>query len=204
MNEVASAGRTVLMVSHNMTAVEGLCTAAMWIEGGRVAALGRPREVITQYLHSSPHAARERLWNYASAAPAGEHVRLRRVAVSAAGDDPGDVLHVRTPVAVDVDYDALAAGLTLNVAISVHNEGGTIEFASGSEVATCLIPGDLLNDGRHSVTVMIVRNENELIVREEQAVAFDVEDEPSLRGAWYGSWPGVVRPRLEWKSERLR
>jgi lipopolysaccharide transport system ATP-binding protein len=50
MEEVAAAGRTVLFVSHNMTAVTGLCRRAIWIESGSVGADGPVDEVAGMYM----------------------------------------------------------------------------------------------------------------------------------------------------------
>jgi lipopolysaccharide transport system ATP-binding protein len=50
MKEVATGGRTVLFVSHNMGAVQTLCTAAIRLDGGRVAAAGPAAEVVAGYL----------------------------------------------------------------------------------------------------------------------------------------------------------
>ncbi|MGQ9505319.1 MAG: ABC transporter ATP-binding protein [Thermogutta sp.] len=50
MDEVAHSGRTVLFVSHNMAAVEGLCTTAMLLDSGRALVLGSPDRVISQYV----------------------------------------------------------------------------------------------------------------------------------------------------------
>src|SRR5687768_8588486 len=44
MGEVASQGRTVVLVSHNMAAIESLCTRAYLLHSGRVDAEGDPRE----------------------------------------------------------------------------------------------------------------------------------------------------------------
>ena len=43
MNEVARAGRTVLFVSHNMSAVTALCTRGLYLEHGRLKAAGTDR-----------------------------------------------------------------------------------------------------------------------------------------------------------------
>lgn len=50
MNDVATSGRTVLFVSHNMAAVEGLCTTAIHLEKGRLVGMGETRQIITEYL----------------------------------------------------------------------------------------------------------------------------------------------------------
>ena len=49
MSEVASGGKTVLFVSHNMQSVEQLCTRACVIEKGELAMVGDVQEAITEY-----------------------------------------------------------------------------------------------------------------------------------------------------------
>jgi len=50
MEDVTSQGRTVLFVSHNMAAVEGLCTSAILLQAGEISARGSTHEVIEAYL----------------------------------------------------------------------------------------------------------------------------------------------------------
>ena len=50
MENVASSGRTVLFVSHNMGAVQNLCTRAIALHNGRMVEDGEPAEVIQNYL----------------------------------------------------------------------------------------------------------------------------------------------------------
>jgi lipopolysaccharide transport system ATP-binding protein len=50
IGEVAQGGRTVLFVSHNMGAVRGLCTEAIWIDQGKLVSRSTSSEVIDQYL----------------------------------------------------------------------------------------------------------------------------------------------------------
>ena len=49
---VKETGRTILFVSHNMAAVEKLCTKCVLIDGGRVKMVGNTKEVIDFYLHT--------------------------------------------------------------------------------------------------------------------------------------------------------
>jgi lipopolysaccharide transport system ATP-binding protein len=57
MDAVAHQGRTILFVSHNMAAVESLCTRACLLESGRVAALGDVPGVLARYLTASSESA---------------------------------------------------------------------------------------------------------------------------------------------------
>lgn len=50
MQDVSRAGRTVLFVSHNLSAVQSLCTRAILLEEGRAVEDGSPRAVISTYL----------------------------------------------------------------------------------------------------------------------------------------------------------
>lgn len=49
MNDVAEDGRTILFVSHNMTAVEGLCTRAILLESGQKFSEGTPHDMVSLY-----------------------------------------------------------------------------------------------------------------------------------------------------------
>ncbi len=62
LEEHVQAGRTILLTSHDLGAIQSLCTRALWIEEGAVAADGPPADVIRRYL--------------AAVAPAGSSVEL--------------------------------------------------------------------------------------------------------------------------------
>jgi lipopolysaccharide transport system ATP-binding protein len=53
MEDVAKEGRTVLFVSHNMTAMRSLCTRGFLFEGGRLRKSGPVHECIDEYLSSA-------------------------------------------------------------------------------------------------------------------------------------------------------
>lgn len=53
MSTVAQQGRTVLFVSHNMAAVQGLCSRAALLDHGRIVHVGTPQEVIGRYVQSA-------------------------------------------------------------------------------------------------------------------------------------------------------
>ena len=58
MGQVASSGRTVLFVSHNMAAVEQLCTRALLLDGGRVTYFGdEVGKIIREYMVGVSDAA---------------------------------------------------------------------------------------------------------------------------------------------------
>jgi homopolymeric O-antigen transport system ATP-binding protein len=52
MNEATAEGRTILFVSHNMTAIRTLTSRAIWLDHGQVVQIGPTADVITEYLAS--------------------------------------------------------------------------------------------------------------------------------------------------------
>jgi lipopolysaccharide transport system ATP-binding protein len=52
MDDVSRAGRTVLFVSHEMNAVRRLCKSAVWLDRGRVQAVGPVQDVVASYERS--------------------------------------------------------------------------------------------------------------------------------------------------------
>jgi lipopolysaccharide transport system ATP-binding protein len=49
MNDVARTGRTVIFVSHQMTAIRRLCAQTIWLEAGRIRDFGPTGEVVGRY-----------------------------------------------------------------------------------------------------------------------------------------------------------
>lgn len=50
MGEIAKAGRTVLLVSHNMGSINQLCPTCLWINDGKMRQLGTTSTIIDNYL----------------------------------------------------------------------------------------------------------------------------------------------------------
>lgn len=51
MSDVAKEGRTVLFVSHNMGAIQGLCSRAIWLAAGRIVGDGEVHRVVADYMN---------------------------------------------------------------------------------------------------------------------------------------------------------
>jgi lipopolysaccharide transport system ATP-binding protein len=155
MDDVARTGRTVVFVSHQLSAVQRLCTRCHWIDGGRVRAEGPTNEVVAQYLH---HAGATQQGGVAEIGPDVPRsttgaVTLERVALLDEDGSPTDRLRLGQPFTV---------AMTFSVAEAVTD--GVIELglstADGTRVATVQnIDGDRpllrLDPGRHEVRARI-------------------------------------------------
>lgn len=58
MNEFKQAGRTILMVTHDLGALERWCDLAAWIDGGAIRMFGEPSRVVPEYRQAMALAER--------------------------------------------------------------------------------------------------------------------------------------------------
>src|SRR5262245_42231178 len=65
MEYFRKAGKTVLFVSHDPALVQRFCTRALWLEHGRVAMIGKAKEVVTAYQAFCAKLEDQRLHNIA-------------------------------------------------------------------------------------------------------------------------------------------
>jgi lipopolysaccharide transport system ATP-binding protein len=215
MGDAAETGRTVLFVSHNMLAVEDLCDRVVWLKDGRVAEEGQPGAVVSNYLQGSISTDTEHVWEDPAEAPGNDDVRLRRVCVRPEGGSRLDPVTVHTPFLMEFEYWNLLPNTHLSPSVAVYNEHGVVVFTSappfdpagrerndpaGLYRHVCRVPGNLLNDGMHQVSLYIGKNERTILQRDEILV-FDVRDGTEARHGWHGKWVGAVRPMLDWTSE---
>jgi len=73
MGQVAKGGRTVLFVSHNMAAVQALCTRATYLKSGALEATGNVGPMVTQYLQESGSLVRQ---SFSAPLQMGEALKL--------------------------------------------------------------------------------------------------------------------------------
>jgi lipopolysaccharide transport system ATP-binding protein len=81
MQAVAASGRTVLFVSHDLTAISNLCSTSYLIAAGAVKAHGPPQEVIGQYYATMPRDSNSRLEDSANRRGNGR-LRFTEITVS--------------------------------------------------------------------------------------------------------------------------
>ncbi|MCK4815527.1 hypothetical protein KA005_07140, partial [bacterium] len=73
---------------------------------------------------------------------------------------------------------------------------------SGLYGSKCTIPGDLLNSGKHTISVSAIRNAIDITVSIPHCVGFETVDDQRVCSA-YTKWGGIIKPDFEWQSERI-
>jgi lipopolysaccharide transport system ATP-binding protein len=221
MQTVASGGRTVLFVSHNMAAISRLCTRAILLSHGGIAADGPISKVAGIYAGgTNGESPTEVDFRRRAKPPGSEHVRL--LAARLLGDDPGSAtIDIRKPFALQFDYEVLQGRYPVHPNFHIFNEEGGCVFVSneashaqfrqpkapGIYRSTVTIPGNFMSEGMFSVDVAISTLDPVIVHALERGLfSFRVHDPSegdSVRGIYAGPLPGAVRPMLPWTCEPL-
>ena len=215
MESVRDSGRTVLFVSHNMTAVNQLCSRCMWIENGRIREDAEPKDVIHHYLFPDDATRFQIPWPH-NAAPGDDRARLLSAEMIDSEGNARGRFSINETVSIRLTYCAEREAAVLLPGIQVVDNGGVVAFVShasqfpewcdrtvsrGSYVAVCRIPAQLLNEGRYSLNLFIVdgNDRDRIPVFLEQALTIETYDPGQPGLLYHGDYGGVVRPVLPWE-----
>jgi lipopolysaccharide transport system ATP-binding protein len=216
MEAVARGGRTVLFVSHNLTAVRNLCSRGLLIDAGRVAALGPVGDVLAEYARLRKVGEHAVALGAESARP-GAPAYLLSVSVAPRGGGPSREISLSTPFAIAVAFRLLESDSEVGVFLHCYSDQAEMVFSTGSffepglnglrleagvHEFTCAVPAPLLNDGEYTLDVMLVRRRHEVVVTEASVLSFSVHAEALGVDGWNWRPVGVVRPQLRWEHRR--
>jgi lipopolysaccharide transport system ATP-binding protein len=214
MSDVTADGRTILFVSHNLTAVQALCSRSLWIDHGSVAADGPTRNVLSTYLRTSAgeDKPRHRTWPQ-QARPTGKGIALVEARITRTDGNAEDPIDVDTPCLIEFLFESTNDDVTINLSLSLINEHDIVVLNTGPAEeprpwgrslhhVSCSLPGHLLNDGLYRIA-LDVQEDGEVTLSVPDLLTLDVLDSETDRFGWYGKWEGVVRPRLGWQRKRL-
>jgi lipopolysaccharide transport system ATP-binding protein len=127
MGDVAHAGRTVLFVSHNLEAIQRLCSRAVLLESGRLAGEGTGPAMVARYLSSISAMARPNQWIDLSGLTRVGAGPARFAAVQYASDRAaiGYQPCTGSPLEVAVRIDSEAERTVGSLAVTIYNQLGT-------------------------------------------------------------------------------
>jgi len=217
MGDVASEGRTVLFVSHNMGAVNRLCERTFWLDHGQLITNGPTGEVISKYLTSESAIAGQKHWPKGMANPGVEELRIFSVRVLNNQGETTSHLSITQPFRIEIHCRIIkplpccrigfllstVEGIPVFEAYDADDERYTMRRESGNYVARCELPPQLLNPGRYVVSVNAGMPHIKNLAFLEGALAFTIEDTGAVGSHMDSKRLGVIRPKLKWECEEV-
>ena len=218
MSDVASQGRTVLFVSHNMSAIMRLTDQTVVLEHGKVVMQGPTADAVDYYLSQGFSQEGQREWkeDEFDKNPAPFHPICIRV-LSEAGTVSDtvrstDKFYVEMDYSLDEDITGLRVGFYI---ISTRGEFILTSFdvddqekfekystrKAGHYISRCTIPGDFLNEGRFVIGINASIFKIRTYFHDEQALVFNVNGTGAPGTQWPEPRTGLIRPRLNWEIE---
>ena len=220
MGDVAQQGRTVLFVSHNMSAILRLTQEAIVLNKGKMLMRAPTQEAVDFYLSSGQAQAGERIWEAEEVPAASAPFRPLSLKVKDRRGKVVDTVRSTEPLGIEFEYclDAPVTGLRVGFYLStMRGEYVLTSFdtdeplmfekyavrKAGHYLSRCEIPADMFNEGRYGLGVNASSFGVRRYFQDEKALAFNVD----ISGAPGTHWPemrqGPIRPRLQWKIEKV-
>lgn len=219
MEDVASAGRTVVFVSHNMGAVQSLCHRGLILDAGRVVFDGSASDAVSEYMSriGSLEAGGEIVWSPQDPnRPVTEDIALHRIAVVAPSGRPQGFHENSAPIRVEIDYEILRSVRGARFQLALRTPEGEVAFKTtdhkmrpdtdspGRYRSSATIPPNLLNRRNYTVVLSFDIPNVRWILPLRDYLSFTVSGAANHGSDFPEQWDGVVSPIIDWRLERVR
>jgi len=213
MGEVARAGRTILFVSHDLSAVNSLCERTILLHDGEIIRTGPSNEVSAYYLDST-----NKLYSSITWAPVPEgnsdEVKLLSAMLVQRGVTT-TAIDCRLPFSITFEYENLKAVPNSRFFLMLRNARGEVVLTtsdydsltgeainrrSGKFVSKINVPADLLKAGSYFVTIAADIKNQRIVFAENDVLQFEVFESGDDTLAERHKRPGLIAPVLEWET----
>lgn len=206
MENVAKQGRTVLFVSHNMTAIQNLCNRSIVLNKGELVFAGLADQGISFYLQNFRS-------NKSSFSVSDSNENENEAWIKAGRVKDADKLIAGGSVELEFVVEC-ASLVDINIGLTFHlyDELGNMLFASGSAedqeflirnsklILRSVIPPGLLQEGAYSVSrLLLVKNRGQVIQTLSDVLSFELKPQRVERLGWMGKKEGLIKPKILWE-----
>jgi lipopolysaccharide transport system ATP-binding protein len=187
MQDVASEGRTVLFVSHNMGAIANLCTSGLWLDHGTVKARGRVDDVVAAYIESvaEPPQNDPSRWKHHGTGEA----RVLDARVMDGRGDARATFSMGETLVVEFDVEFTRAIHSPTMAVAIHradtglpvldlastDSGAAFnDVAPGKHTFSVEIPNCMLYPGSYSISLFVVFTRQKTLDHVQDVLSFSM------------------------------
>lgn len=221
MSDVAQEGRTVLFVSHNMSAILRLTDEAIVLDQGSLVHRAPTKEAVDFYMASGFSQTGERVWRNEEIPSNSAPFRPLALRVRDPRGNIGDTVRSTEPLDLEIEYQLDAPVQGLRVGVYLITMRGEIVFTSfdtdspevydrystrpaGRYLSRGRIPANYLNEGQYVLGLNASSFRVKRYFQDERALAFNVDAMGAPGMQWTEARMGPVRPDLNWAIEEMK
>ena len=198
-------GRTVLFVSHNITAVKELCNTGILLNNGLISFHGGIMETAIEYQKSSTSTSNYIFDGNPENAIGNENITLVQFTVTPV---EGHIIDIESGIRVKLVFENTCVDINLDATFELKNFEELIVFhvgkilssnynsKSGQYTIEFDVPPGLLNAGNYYFKLYFGKNQTELLLGVDNFVSFEVEN--VKMGSKTHIYPGITRPNFEY------
>lgn len=209
-------GRTVLFVSHNMTAVNSLCSRCMLLKNGTIDYTGEVEEVTAHYLKHVLQSGSEKEWQNSNVKGDGviQPISMRIMDLSL---QTIPFIQINKTTGIEFIYEIIKTGWKPIPNFHIFTASGETAFISiephsaqqsqpGVYKTIMWVPENFLNDGFYTIGIA-VSTLNPTVVHfcDYEALSIEVIDNLGsvTRSGYTGKIKGAVRPSMNWETKKI-
>lgn len=225
MKSASSSGRTVLFVSHNMNAIQQMCSRVIWLDKGRIVMdTSNIHAAASAYLFGQDEKQVNGEWlPDADSRIENEYFRLNRFRML---DPAGKPLNTTIPnnisAQVEIEFELIKKHPALNFGYVIYDENGQTVYwttttdtaedswpalVPGSNVIRSSIPSNLLNAGQYRLDLFASLHAQGYLSEPgntHASIFLNIMGGMSESPYWRNRRPGMLAPVLSWKSHNDR
>ena len=221
MQDVAREGRTVLFVSHNMSAVSRHCPETILLEEGKLVLRAKSQVAIERYLSHATNNQAEKTWRPEDLPASCGPFRPIKFRVCKADGTTTNLVSSSHSFSIEFEYELATAVRDFRIGFCVYSYLGEVLFVSfdrdklsdyerhsfrppGRYVSRCHIPANLLNVGSFGIGFRASVPKLPDFYQELPSIELKVNGINAVGAQWPEPRSGLVRPALEWDIECLQ
>ncbi|OJJ19322.1 ABC transporter ATP-binding protein [marine bacterium AO1-C] len=161
-------GRTVLFVSHNMSAVKSLCTRAILLKQGQVIYEGSPKDVVAEYLSQDQRQILDGIIPENASTHSTGEAKFKKLTLLNNAGQINDKFYFRSPLHFSVDMEVFKPikdvildikitskdGVIVSDSLTSYESNSFLAFDKGLKTFSCEIENNL-QPGQYNVILGI-------------------------------------------------
>ena len=198
-------GRTILFVSHNMTAIKELCNKGILLNQGEIVSKGNIIDTIIDYQRNSTTSSSYQYNGNIDEALGNDNIRIREFSVTPI---QGKLVDIESGIHVKLVFQNYCPNINLDATFELKNYDELVVFHVGAFVAKDNnskigeyvieydIPAGMLNAGNYYFKLYFGKDQSILLYGIDNFIGFEVENVKV--GNKIHIYPGILRPNFDY------